>query len=639
MRRRLKKKLKFVWGSTSRHPDYRPPGKWLFDRTVVDPKIKGVVISVRCVLGWLAAMLVVAYVAGTQVWHAWERERPYCYITRMDALLLPLRVSRVREEMGRAMIAEGLDDLKARHWGEGQMKLRVGLARAPHSPRARLELARIYLLSGRRPEAIKLLTEDLAQGYPGRDYLDAYFHYAMEGEDYGGVISVCDRFLPVVPAADRAWLKLQKQRAQLGAGQNDAVLRETEAEGDRAGADTREARVLALSNLGRHDEALAYLEKWSRWPGANPIQIARLKAQELREAGRIEAMEAELARLRDLTPWIPEWNAYGIRQNVLAGRPKEAAALLDDYLFRFAGTPGNISLVARELGKAQDLPLVERCVREAQAHGFAMQPFLQVLLDAEVDAHQWAAAARTLARLGPLTTKSDLPNTLYLQWMQHLIAAVGRNEAQQAVLIQFLRNRPFSLGMFRRTCEVLLAAGQVDVAGRACAVGRGAFPASASLARLDARIQKLVATEKTAKPVVVAATAAAPGEKIFFKEIDSLAHEEKWGQAAEAIRKIRVARPRWLERREADVLEWDMRVALQADDLPELLGAARLFLNGTYDRSNRVLVLAETAHRAGAKEKAGLLLSEVLRRSPGYPPAVRLQSAWRPKASKPAQKS
>lgn len=624
------RRIKLVWGSTAKYPEYRSLGLWLIDARATDAKVKGVAINLRALFWWTVALLAVAYVGVGQQWYSLQHRRAHSTITRIDALLLPFRWTQVREKIGRAEIAEGLDDLRAQRWGEGQVKLRAGLARAPHDPQARLELASLYSASGRRSAAMDLLMAELKYGYPGREFLSGLFRIASDGEDYAQVITICDGLRTTVPASDRPWLLTEKLRALIAAGAYEQVIQTVDAEGSGANGDVREAKVLALQKLGRCDQALAYLEAWGEIKDANRVQLLRLRAQVAREGGRIDTMKSALTALRALAPAAPRVAIFSIVQEVLARRNADAAAGLEDYLWRFGGSSDNLLLAAAELDEAGAATLVQRCVDEAEAHGFPAIGYLQSLADAQVGAGDWVAAARTIAKLAALREKGDFSDHYFLLWMQRLIAATSPGDGSQIALLEVLRDRPIGLRMYRRTCQVMIAAGHLDTAAKACALGQNAFPASRSLRELSGEIARCVAAQKPIKTVPVVVEPGVPDEASFFRQLAELTQAAKWDDAAALVQKVRAFQPDWSHRREAAVLDWDMRIASRTDDVPELIGAARLFLTGSKERADRVLSLAEEVRRGGAKEHANTLVAEVLRRMPDYEPALKLRALWQP---------
>ena len=627
------RRIKLVWGSTAKYPEYRSLGLWLVDARATDAQIKGVVVNVRTLLWWLAVILAAGYVGATQEWYTLQRRHPHCTITRVDALLLPVRWPQVREQTGRALVAEALDDFQAQRWGAAQLKLQAGLARAPRERPGRMALASLWAASGRAQPALDLLGEEIAFGYPGRDYLAQLFKLAGESEDYARLIRICDQLRERVPAGDRTWLITQELRGLVATERYEEAIRIVDAEGDQATGDIREAKALALIKLGRFDPALAYVQAWAAWPGANRVQVLRLWAQALGAAHRPDALEQALAQLHELAPSAPQIETFAIVQEVLAGRSKEAGERLEDYLWRFGAVPDNISLAATQLQEAGATRLVQRCVDEALAHGFSARDFLVFQLEAQVSAGAWLAAGQTLGRLAPFSANADAGGRFYQLWMQRLVAAANPDRGLQVALLELLRDRPLSLRIYQRTAQTMLAAGRLETAQQACAFGQQAFPTSSSLRDLHEQIEaRIAAAPKTPAPIALAVTApAVPEEAVFFKQLDELAGAGRWDDAGALVQKVRAFRPDWAVRREAAVLDWAMRIAIKTDDAPELIGAARLFLTGSTQRADRMLKLAEEVRRGGDKPHADTLVAEVLRRMPDYAPARELRDRWQPK--------
>ena len=71
-----------------------------------------------------------------------------------------------------------------------------------------------------------------------------------------------------------------------------------------------------------------------------------------------------------------------------------------------------------------------------------------------------------------------------------------------------------------------------------------------------------------------------------------------------------------------------------AGDVPGMLTAARQFLNGEQVRSQQVLEVAREFYEKADRNAANLLVREVLRRTPNFPPAVRLAQEWESAAKK-----
>jgi hypothetical protein len=67
-----------------------------------------------------------------------------------------------------------------------------------------------------------------------------------------------------------------------------------------------------------------------------------------------------------------------------------------------------------------------------------------------------------------------------------------------------------------------------------------------------------------------------------------------------------------------------LRTSHEEGNMPALLAAARLFLTGDRARSFKMLEIAREYLSRGDKNTAIALTTEVLRRTPGFPPALRL---------------
>lgn len=630
-------RIKLIWGGAKQGPGHWRLGLWgVFERQVGSrPRVA---VSVRGVLSWLLGLMLAGYLAGATALYVWFERNPYNLVKWSDTLLLPLRWDEVRVLRGRMIIAEGLEDLRAKRWGEAHMKLRVGVARAPAELRARLALAEFYTMANQRPAAIELLNAGLGYGYPGRQYLTTLFALAAQSEDFDTIVAACAALQPP-DEEERAWLKAQNVSALIAAQRAPEALALTATPDAAGSAQLREGRVLALVEAGRPVEAIAYLAAWRAETGpANRAQILRLEARALREAGRLDEMDAALEQLRTLAPADPRSHLYGVVQRYLAGRTTAAEAALDDYIRRFAGTAQNLMLAATALTEAKATPLVARCLAEAAAHGFPLKPFQLTLVQAQLEAGDWGGAAATLAAVKPQLAASNLAEQFSFDWMTRLAAVATQSDAApESALLALLQQRTLPLRVYRQTAEVLLRARRPAAAKNAVEIGLRAYPVSRTLERLrgeaDAAAQ-VTATGMAQRAEVRLEAPAAITESEFFAELQRLEAAAKWDDAMQAIRRTRVAKPAWLGRRDADVLDAQMRVAIQTADTLELLGAAKQYLNGDRERAERVLALARALNESGRKVDGERLIVEVLRKNADYPAALRLRKEWEAAAGK-----
>jgi|UniRef100_UPI00404B1DFB hypothetical protein len=165
-----------------------------------------------------------------------------------------MRWDEVQVKRGQAYLDEGIGSLKAQRWAEGEMKLRLGLVRYPQAMPARLALAEFYFYAQRNSQAMKVLEEgfDAVPDYPGRRYMTNYFTIALQGDDYGSVLDVCERYLTGQKAGvsekESDWLFQQKLNALIKNGAAELALQLLEKNPDNL--ILNEQRVLVMIELG-----------------------------------------------------------------------------------------------------------------------------------------------------------------------------------------------------------------------------------------------------------------------------------------------------------------------------------------------------------------------------------------------------
>lgn len=135
--------------------------------------------------------------------------------------------------------------------------------------------------------------------------------------------------------------------------------------------------------------------------------------------------------------------------------------------------------------------------------------------------------------------------------------------------------------------------------------------------------------------VALRAAAQPPGdlaEQVFAQRLQALVEARQWADAARHIQQAQALRPApaWLAGRDADIRLAQVRIALGRDDRGGALAAARLFLNGDDDRSQRLLALARELHGAGSQPAAVALAKEIAQRAPAFAAAARQLAEWDP---------
>jgi hypothetical protein len=123
-------------------------------------------------------------------------------------------------------------------------------------------------------------------------------------------------------------------------------------------------------------------------------------------------------------------------------------------------------------------------------------------------------------------------------------------------------------------------------------------------------------------------------ERVFFDRLRDLVQEKQWADASRHIQQAQAIRPApaWLTTRDAEVRLAQIRIGLALRDLPAMVTATRLYLNGDDARAHQVVKLAQENYAAGQKNAAITLVKEVVHRSPDFSSAQRLLTEWEPPA-------
>ncbi|QYM77480.1 hypothetical protein K0B96_09055 [Horticoccus luteus] len=628
---RQKREFKMVWASAR-----AVPGRWYLGVVGLhDPdahgRFRGVALSVRGILAWLGVLAVLAYLALALALFLWLDRRPFNMVTFSD-IALPTRWSRISDLRGKGYIEEGMADLKNGRWMQGEMKLRVGLSKHPDNLRARMTLGQFYLAIGRRVLALNVLQAGLQGTYPGRIYLNAMLQVASQCEDFPLALRVIDETLArparEVPESDRRWLRGQKMQLLVAAHRAPELLEMLDAMPDLRGPEADEARVLALVDAGRLPEAESFLAQWlARAPKTEVAQVMRLQVRIFREQKKMTAMNDTLDRLRALAPADPRTTIYAVVQQTMAGETTRAAQSMDEFVLRFGSDLNNLITLAQPLAEIGAVPLLQRCLAEAQAQGLPTRAFYAAETRAFLHTGQFREAAQAYANFKRDTKEAARAEEMWVSWMDKLLPAlIGPPESAQVVELQaFLRSRPFPVSIYRETEEILRKAGRLDTAREVLAMGIGAFPASAALATSKAEVDEQLAAARPAESEKAAAPgpAAGPRERVVFEDLDRLIGEGKWSEAAEQARAVLLSKPAWLPKRESELLRIEMRGHFENGATAEMIGAARMLMDGSNARAQQVVDFAAEVSARGQKDTAATLLGEVLRKTPDYPPAKR----------------
>lgn len=635
-------RVKFIWGASKVIRARWRFGLWGFYERVDGIKSSGLAVSVRGVLIVGLLLVTLCYVGGATAAYLWIDRRGNNTITYTDVLLLPVRWDEVKAKRGQAYLDAGIADMKAQRWAQGEMKLRLGLTRYPQALPPRLALAQFYFLTERTPQALRVLREgmDAVSGYPGRRYLTTFFSIALQGDDFGSVQQVCDRYLggqvPGITPRERDWLLQQKLNALLGDEQPEKAMALLKGAPDNPLFN--EQRVMVLLDLDEPQQAVDYLDHWRRTAGATP-QILRLQVRAYRESKQLDKMDAELAELRRAEPADPRSYAYAVIQRQLAGRTTEARRSLDDYFFRFGGFATNLLLLAQPLAEIGEIPMLRVCLQRAAEQGYDLRPFLLLLAQAQLKKGDWAGAEATTTRLAGMSKLGRSARELGAAELVGLLADVATDpsDGPQVALLKAINGQLYPFKTYRMLADTLVRAERYAAALEVIGRAEKRFPDNSGLNKLKTEAQAALAARQQERPPVEGIQKTGPlfVESVFFGRVDEAMADGKYGDALEMTREVQQARPTWLKSREQDVLTRQMRAAHGSNEILQMTLSARLLLDGTLARSQVVVDYAQELHNLGQTEDAVLLLREVLRKMPNHALARRLLDDW----TKPPEKA
>jgi hypothetical protein len=292
--------------------------------------------------------------------------------------------------------------------------------------------------------------------------------------------------------------------------------------------------------------------------------------------------------------------------------------------------------VAEPLAEIGDITLLERCAAAAAERGNPGQPFQVLLVQTYLLKGDWAAAGRVLGQMKPppATGRDAAAAKAWHTGIHALLdAATIPTDTAQAALLEFLRSRPWPMRIYKRTLETLRRADKLDTERDALGLGLASFPASTWLQTRRDEVARLIAARPA--PVI----AAAPVEKInwsekdFFDRLDELVAAARWDEAEQHMQAVRSLQPAppWVPRRDDRFRLAQVRIGHGRGRSTEMLAAARVYLTGDTERSRTMLDLAREIDAKGDKTAALALAREVQRKSPDYPPVIRLLAEWAPK--------
>lgn len=619
-------RLKFVWGTTGTIAAHWRFGLCGFYERVHGFPRSGFAVSVRGLLAWSAVGAVCAYLMFAGAATYWFRRNPYNTIQFTDVLTWPVRRTEVARLRAQAWLAQGRAAMKAGRWGEGTFFLRRGLEVVPDDFESCSILASFYVAVGDRKRGLTLIEEGVIHGMPAQTGIEAALAVAAAGEDWEIALRICDGALKKFQAAgkwtDSQWLLGRKLGILNRTGRSADALTLAEAAGNDAMFAVKIERANALVALGRAKEADALLSTWRQTANQNDHRLMlREQVAVRRQAGDHAGMDALLAELRALAPGRPEPLAWAVEQRARAKH--QAAATLDDYIFRFGSTADNLMLVARPLATLPDFPLLRRVEDAARERGFDPRPIRMLEADARLSQGDTAGFIRLVEELQKSPAKVGPELSTWLEWSRLLAEAITSPHAGPAdPLLKFIGARPLGLASHRETVTALQKAGKFTSARDVLVISRRLYPSSQALIDAQTSVDNALAAAAAAAPVaaVPEAVAVAADWKEFVTPVDAAMNAGQWEEARRLVRQLRQATPppAWLPAHDTEVVWRELRIAHAVQDNLALQLATRAYVNGSLSRSNEILTLAREWQAAGSVNDATFVVRVVLEKSPEH---------------------
>ncbi|MEY4489764.1 MAG: hypothetical protein RIQ79_2272 [Verrucomicrobiota bacterium] len=608
-----------------------------------------VIISLRSFFLWMLAISLAAYFGGGALIANWYGKKPFNLITYPD-LVLPWRWSRLETLRGQANLAQADANLKDGDLRSAYAYLRSGLARYPDDSKGRLQLATIYVLFRKRPEADKTLLAAYDYTYPGADYFKKSIELIEPGDNPELLIGYCARARASAIASGAATPAELRQIDLVAARTLNSLEHYDEAvayveKNQPADASflhsTKISRALALKDI---PAAKAELDLWlAEKPDEEPALNTAIRVYGA--AGMVPEMQAKILRLRSLYPENPDYIALGMVENIKAGQTTAALDLLDISVIRFAHKPavyGDWAEAIGKTGKSEVVARLEQLVRETNQNPQAV--ILSMML-AQLRRQAWAEAEASSARLDLLYPGvSPRLQTLHRVAKALLETCSQPVKGAQNTLANSIAGGWVSLTLYKQIIDALVAAERYESAQEILTLAEGYYPQSRYILAQRTLIsgrqlaQKAALERRNAERLGADAAPQIPADAAaLYAELDTRLASNQIDEALQLLRNVRKANPAWLKSVLPEV-EWrEIVVAGQSDNLTLLQLALRTYLRGRPEvRLERALAQAVVWHTQNHMSAAALIVREVLNLQPVQKTALRLKSEWKLDEAAPA---
>ena len=610
------------------------------------------------VIGWLGGLALMAYMAAATALYMVLDSREHNLVTWEDCVLVPIRWDEIKRKRGDGYIEAGLVALQDQRWSEAILRLQAGLSRSPDNRHGREQLAAFYLAAGQRERGLNLILEGIERSYPGLETMKRFYTVAATGEDFETALAGLDVALASDgPAAsrDRVWLVEQKARVLLAMQRWDELTAWVEQNEVRT-AMLQETHVVALIEKRDFEKATTALDAWLDAGGVEDA-VRRLRVRLAREQRDMPTMRAELKVMRELAATSPKPWVYAVIQEYLADDPAMAKERLSDYLLRFGAKLPNLLLVLNPLLEIEAWELFDAVLADAEQQGLRSFELEVAKMEASIKRGDYEAAAALLAGM-----TQDFPKVAARRerWLQHHSLSVDammlNEDSAQGALVEWTRRTPLRLDTIKKLAGQLEEAGRSSTAHQILTIAGSRYPGSRQLREEQERLQAEI---RESEPVPIELPQIRDGEELvlseefaierddeeeqrvmqnpvaFMRVWDAAFAREDLNEAQRLLREVRRERPAWLGAQESALQDREMRLYATQEDWASLVTLVRFRLDGSMNRSLDAMKLVRQLDEQGKRRGAELVLAEVERRDPKFPPALRQRQEWLDQTAEP----
>lgn len=568
-------------------------------------------------------VLVLGYATLTGALYGWLAQKPRNQITWLD-LAAPWRWSQLDTLRGDTAILTGLDQVKARDYGNAFYNLRAGLSRAPGNVPGRLALAMLSTYEPARARAV------MEEGIPACVHDERFLSGLMDLYASQG-------------AGRQALAMIEKIRQTAGdrvtpGGQLILERARWSLLIQLARYDEAEAALPALRAL---DPAAATLREWElavnrqRWPEARrrfeadfAEQLADPKVLRLAVDLAIGTGDADL-----LQRVVRRWKASAPDQVEPYLLALQAWHRMKRVTFQDAVEQEFYQVFARDelalqafAARASSLNLPEALGRVRQvavASRFSTFAFQVHQTELALRRREAGKAGQLLAEWKDGIETLPAAQRFYPEFIKRLTQAVATEEPEAVgVLINHLTSNrgPARLPVYLLAAQVLEAEGRVKNAVEILRAAAPMYAQADAWVDMEQRLTARLAPQTAAEPAQSMASSAAvepvlPGTaEEALAQVDALLAKDAWIETRDKLRVLRNQPSAWLRPIEAGLAAREVEMAYLTLDPLASRGLVRVYL-GRYRSERDVLALVSTVGRLQARERtaeAVLLKDEIL---------------------------